>query len=128
MGPGRKPYKKGTVDFFAVWVIPLGEWYIIPYAAMGKKMTLHFTAGVSERSGHGIGRLGICWRWWRFRLVSIRCMKRRRWRVGWSEVGVVDRVSKSHSNVAKYATLEWGTLDVILCFLLLARSISVVEE
>ncbi|MGA2100307.1 MAG: hypothetical protein ABSG34_04340 [Candidatus Sulfotelmatobacter sp.] len=33
------------MDFFAVWVIPLGEWYIIPYAAMGKKTTLHFTAG-----------------------------------------------------------------------------------
>ena len=45
MGPGRKQYKKGTVDFFAVWVIPVGEWYIIPYAAMGKKTTLHFTAG-----------------------------------------------------------------------------------
>lgn len=44
-GPGRKQYKKGTVDFFAVWVIPEGEWYIIPYAAMGKKLTLHFTAG-----------------------------------------------------------------------------------
>ena len=45
MGPGRKPYEKGTVDFFAVWVVPLGEWYIIPYAAMGKRQTLHFTAG-----------------------------------------------------------------------------------
>ena len=44
-GPRRQRYKKGTVDFFAVWVIPVGEWYIIPYAAMGKKTTLHFTAG-----------------------------------------------------------------------------------
>ena len=44
-GPGRKQYEKGTVDFFAVWVIPVGEWYIIPYAAMGKRQTLHFTAG-----------------------------------------------------------------------------------
>ncbi len=52
MGPGRKPYKKGTVDFFAVWVIPLEEWYIIPYAAMGKKQTLHFTAG-SKRAKWG---------------------------------------------------------------------------
>lgn len=45
LGPGRKRYKKGTVDFFAVWVIPLGEWYIIPYAALGKNLTLHFTPG-----------------------------------------------------------------------------------
>lgn len=44
-GPKRKRYEKGTVDFFAVWVIPIGEWYIIPYAAMGEKLTLHFTAG-----------------------------------------------------------------------------------
>jgi hypothetical protein len=77
-GPGRKRYKQGTLDFFAVWVIPVGEWYIIPYAAMGKKKkTLHFTAGASGRSGRGIGRLGICCGWWRFRLVWSRCMRRR---------------------------------------------------
>jgi hypothetical protein len=45
MGPGRKRYEKGSVDFFAVWVIPINEWYIIPYAAMGKRLTLHFTPG-----------------------------------------------------------------------------------
>ena len=49
MGPQRKRYAAGTVDFFAVFVIPLGEWYIIPYEAMGKRLTLHFTPG-SKRS------------------------------------------------------------------------------
>jgi hypothetical protein len=49
MGPGRKKYGRGTVDFFAVFVIPLEEWYIIPYEAMGKSLTLHFTPG-SKRS------------------------------------------------------------------------------
>jgi PD-(D/E)XK nuclease superfamily protein len=49
MGPGRKRYRRGTVDFFAVWVIPIGEWYIIPYEAMGKRLTMHFTPG-SKRS------------------------------------------------------------------------------
>jgi len=49
LGPRRKRYKKGSVDFFAVWVIPIGEWYIIPYRAMGKRLTLHFTPG-SKRS------------------------------------------------------------------------------
>jgi hypothetical protein len=49
MGPGRKRYAAGTVDFFAVFVIPLGEWYIIPYEAMGKRLTLHFRPG-SKRS------------------------------------------------------------------------------
>jgi len=42
MGPGRKAYKEGTVDFFAVYLIPEDEWYIIPYRALGKKQTLHF--------------------------------------------------------------------------------------
>ncbi|HEV2470062.1 MAG TPA: group I intron-associated PD-(D/E)XK endonuclease [Candidatus Sulfotelmatobacter sp.] len=45
MGPGRKRYRPGTVDFFAVYLIPVNQWYIIPYEAMGKKLTLHFTPG-----------------------------------------------------------------------------------
>jgi hypothetical protein len=48
-GARRKRYPKGSVDFFAVWVIPIGEWYIIPYEAMGQRLTLHFTPG-SKRS------------------------------------------------------------------------------
>jgi PD-(D/E)XK endonuclease len=42
MGPGRKRYRPGSVDFFAVFLIPEDEWYIVPYAALGKKMTMHF--------------------------------------------------------------------------------------
>src|SRR5277367_5362339 len=49
MGPGRKKYEAGTVDFFAVFLIPRDEWYIIPYAAMGKRVTMHLTPG-SKRS------------------------------------------------------------------------------
>jgi hypothetical protein len=45
MGPGRKRYQPGAVDFFAVYLIPENQWYIIPYAAMGTRQTLHFTAG-----------------------------------------------------------------------------------
>ncbi len=44
-GPKRKRYPPGAVDFFAVYVIPLDEWYIIPYEAMGRRLTLHFTQG-----------------------------------------------------------------------------------
>lgn len=43
MGPQRKPYMAGTVDFFAVYLIPEDEWYIIPYEALGEKLTLHFS-------------------------------------------------------------------------------------
>ena len=45
MGPGRKRYREGTVDFFAVYLIPEDQWYIIPYEALGKKLTVHFTPG-----------------------------------------------------------------------------------
>lgn len=45
MGPGRRAYKRGTVDFFAVYLIPEDEWYIIPYEALGEKLTLHFCPG-----------------------------------------------------------------------------------
>jgi hypothetical protein len=45
MGPGRKRYAEGSVDFFAVYLIPEEEWYIIPYSAVGKRLTLHFTPG-----------------------------------------------------------------------------------
>jgi PD-(D/E)XK nuclease superfamily protein len=44
MGFHRKRYLPGTVDFFAVLLIPVDDWYIIPYEVMGsKKCTLHFT-------------------------------------------------------------------------------------
>jgi len=45
MGPGRKAYKEGSVDFFAVYLIPADAWYIIPYEALGRKLTLHFVPG-----------------------------------------------------------------------------------
>src|SRR6266849_4593820 len=41
MGPGRKRYEEGSVDFFAVYLIPVDTWYIIPAEVLGKKLTLH---------------------------------------------------------------------------------------
>jgi PD-(D/E)XK endonuclease len=44
MGPKRKKYARGTVDFFAIYLIPVDAWYIIPYAVVGRKnLSLHFT-------------------------------------------------------------------------------------
>ena len=44
MGPGRKMYAPGTVDFFAVLLIPVDFWYIIPYAVLGESnCSVHFT-------------------------------------------------------------------------------------
>lgn len=44
MGPQRKKYVPGTVDFFAILLIPIDDWYIIPFEVMGRKnCSLHFT-------------------------------------------------------------------------------------
>lgn len=46
LGPQRQRYARGTVDFFAVYLIPLDVWYIIPFSAIGgRRSSLHFTMG-----------------------------------------------------------------------------------
>src|SRR5277367_3800942 len=42
-GPRRQLYKDGSVDFFAVYLIPRDTWYILPFAIMGGNFSLHFT-------------------------------------------------------------------------------------
>jgi PD-(D/E)XK endonuclease len=44
LGPKRKKYADGELDFFAVYVIPVDVWYIIPFDTVGRKnRSLHFT-------------------------------------------------------------------------------------
>jgi hypothetical protein len=44
---------RGSVDFFALYIIPTDDWYIIPYAVIGKRYaTLHFTPD-GPRQKHG---------------------------------------------------------------------------
>ena len=44
MGPRRKKYEPGTVDFFAILLIPVDDWYIIPFEVMGRtNSSIHFT-------------------------------------------------------------------------------------
>jgi hypothetical protein len=53
MGPRRQKYAPGTVDFFAVLLIPIDDWYIIPFEVMGRKnSSLHFTPK-SKRQKYG---------------------------------------------------------------------------
>jgi hypothetical protein len=43
-GAKRCGYAPGTVDFFALYIVPTDDWYIMPYAAMGRdNRTLRFT-------------------------------------------------------------------------------------
>jgi PD-(D/E)XK endonuclease len=59
MGPGRGRYKEGTVDFFAVYLIPIDAWYIVPYAVVGRKnLSLHFTP---ESRRHKYARYREAW-------------------------------------------------------------------
>ena len=43
-GPRRQLYPRGAIDFFAVYLIPIDTWYIIPFAAIEGNFSLHFTA------------------------------------------------------------------------------------
>jgi len=52
-GPQRKKYEPGTVDFFAILLIPIDEWYIIPFEVLGlTNFSIHFTPG-SAREKYG---------------------------------------------------------------------------
>src|SRR5271165_1522867 len=52
-GPQRKKYEPGTVDFFAILLIPIDDWYIIPFEVMGRtNCSVHFTPG-SVRQKYG---------------------------------------------------------------------------
>jgi hypothetical protein len=56
MGPQRKKYDPGTVDFFAILLIPIDEWYILPFEVMGRKnCSIHFTPR-SARQKYGAYR------------------------------------------------------------------------
>ncbi len=44
MGPQREKYLPGTVEFFAILLIPIDDWYIIPFEVMGRtNCSIHFT-------------------------------------------------------------------------------------
>jgi hypothetical protein len=56
MGPKRRPYREGDIDFVAVFLIPVDAWYILPYERMkgknGRLCSIHFTWG-SKRQKYG---------------------------------------------------------------------------
>ena len=49
----RKKYDPGTVDFFAILLIPRDDWYVIPFEVMGRtNCSLHFTP-TAKRQKYG---------------------------------------------------------------------------
>src|SRR2546425_4635903 len=59
LGPKRKKYPSGVLDFFAVYLIPIDTWYIIPFEVIGLACTLRQAARCG-RNTRRIGRRGIC--------------------------------------------------------------------
>jgi hypothetical protein len=44
---GRRGYGPGMVDFFAIYIIPTDDWYIIPYAVVGERdANVYFKPGM----------------------------------------------------------------------------------
>jgi hypothetical protein len=46
----RRGYARGTVDFFAVYIIPTDDWYILPYEVIGDRdANVFFRPGSEEQ-------------------------------------------------------------------------------
>jgi hypothetical protein len=47
---GRRGYARGTVDFFAIYIIPTDDWYILPYALIGDRdANVYFKPGFKKQ-------------------------------------------------------------------------------
>jgi hypothetical protein len=58
VGPGRKGYRAGVVDFLAIYLVPLDVWYILPFEATGGTVSLQFAP---EREGHKYQKYMEAW-------------------------------------------------------------------
>lgn len=57
VGASRKPYAKGKVDFFAVDLVPIELWYIIPFEAVGE----HLCVNLRPRKGYKFAQYIEAW-------------------------------------------------------------------
>ena len=86
-GAKRRGYEPGTVDFFALYIVPLDDWYIIPYTVIGNRnKVLYFNLDKKLRK---YGKYREAWHllWMRarpeptgrltFRRAAMRAMQRR---------------------------------------------------
>jgi len=48
VGPKRQRYASGKLDFFAVYLVPIDVWYIIPFEIVERNLSLNLT----PRKGH----------------------------------------------------------------------------
>ncbi len=57
VGPKRQPYPKGKVDFFAVHLVPIDLWYIIPFELAETNVSLNLT----PRQGYKFSQYMEAW-------------------------------------------------------------------
>lgn len=58
VGRGHVGYATGVVDFFAIYLVPLDVWYILPFEATAGTVSLQFAP---ERTGHKYQRYMEAW-------------------------------------------------------------------
>ena len=57
LGPQRKPYAPGLLDFFAIYLVPVDLWYIIPFVIATGNLSLNLT----PRQGHKFAQYMEAW-------------------------------------------------------------------
>jgi len=87
-GPQRKKYEPGSVDFFAILLIPIDEWYIIPFEVLGRtNFSIHFTPGSAREK---YGRYREAWHLLKETGLTIQACVDEEWaEVGTEEAGSV---------------------------------------
>ena len=58
IGPKRQRYERGKLDFFAVYLVPIDLWYIIPFEVAEGNMSLNLT----PRGGHKFEQYMEAWK------------------------------------------------------------------
>jgi len=57
VGPRRQRYAPGKVDFFAVYLVPIDLWYIVPFEVVESHLSLNLT----PRKGHKYAQYMEAW-------------------------------------------------------------------
>jgi PD-(D/E)XK endonuclease len=58
VGPQRERYAPGKLDFFAVYLVPIDVWYIIPFEVAQENLSLNLT----PRKGHKFSQYMEAWK------------------------------------------------------------------
>ena len=71
LGAKRERYAPGQLDFFAVYLVPIDLWYIIPYELVEGNLSLNLT----PRKGHKFAQYMEAWNLLRGRQKKLRVQR-----------------------------------------------------